>query len=263
MGTIIIKLPEKVIERLREKAREEGFFLVTDYVRSLIYRELGIEHDFEEERILEDIRRLMQGDIPEHVLNKIVERIGGPLKTTGENIDKIVARVERRITDIINPFTSKVDELARRIAELQERIEEIEQALKEKEEAREQAVAIPSREKPAYAFHPRKSAIARLKEQGAVYESELSWLKDADAFFEKLRREGAVILNLGDERIAVDKEFWERFLRKISEITTSNEDEIKIMLRRQEYKLFKKLKEKGFVYFDGSTRKWNILSIST
>ena len=260
MGTIIIKLPDRVMKKLREKAREEGFFLITDYVRNLIYKELGIEHEFEEERILGDLRRLVQGDVPESLLNKIVEKISESLRPAEENIDRIVARVERRVTDIINPFTSKVDELARRIAELQERIEELEQHFKEREGPREPVAATAPREKPAYTIHPRKSAIARLKEQGAVYESELSWLKDADAFFEKLRREGAIILNLGDERIAVDKEFWDRFLRKISEITTSNEDEIKIMLRRQEYKLFKKLKEKGFAYFDGSTRRWNILS---
>ncbi|ABM80970.1 hypothetical protein [Hyperthermus butylicus] len=252
---VALRLPDDIYRELERKARRLGYSLVSDYLRDIVFRELG----YKEESI-----RVTLTDV-ERIVEEKLSRLG-----SGLNVDKLVARLERRLQDLVNPWTAKVDQLSARLAEVIERIEQLEVRIKSVEdetrslrealqnlqqtrmvtERREQTVARQLR---------RRSAIERLREQGVVFEHEVQWLRDRDAFFERLRREGAIILDVGGERVAVDPEFWENFRDKVEKLPTANDDEVKLLLTEQQYALFKKLKEAGLIYFDATRRTWKFV----
>lgn len=247
---LAIKLPDDIYRELERKARRLGYSLVTDYVRDIIMRELGYKG--EPLATISDVERLVERKIQE---------AGAEL-----SVDKLAARLERKIQDMINPWTAKIDQLSSRLAEVVERLEALEEKVKALEEevrsAREQAARpalTPAHERREVRAARRKSAIERLREQGVVFEHDVQWLRDRDAFFERLRREGAVILEVGGERVAVDPSFWENFRDKVEKLPTANDEEIRILLRDHEYALFKKLKESGLIYFDASKRAWRFV----
>ncbi|MCI4436466.1 MAG: hypothetical protein JHC33_06610 [Ignisphaera sp.] len=235
MRTIIIKIDDKLYEELVAKAKSEGLVSVTEYVRALILR---------------DLEKVKQGEVESKV---------------GVGVEKIVQLIERKLMDRINPFTSKVDEIARKYAEIIERIEAIEDKIKELEEKLSQQVKEAKPEKvrgeEVERKRERKSALEILRENKALFESDIvSRIKNRDAFFNKLQREGAKIIETKDERIAIDPDFWRIFLEKISNITTQNEDEIKNVLDDIEFRLFKKLKESALLIFDVANKRWKLVS---
>ncbi len=234
MKIIMVKIPEEAYNKLIEKARSQGYVMLTDYVRDLLLREAGF------------------GEVVEKPTEK-------PEVDVDEVVSKAVSRAERKIMDLVNPFTAKVDEIARRLGEVLERIESLEEEVKKvKEElgkVKEQAAHISAQPSPP---RPRKSAIDRLREQGAVFESDVKWLRDRDAFFDRLEREGAVIITVAGERVALDPGFWEKFKSKVAEITTTDEEQIKLMLSRVEMRLFEKLKRAGLLYYDATAKAWRL-----
>ncbi|OWJ55664.1 hypothetical protein Pdsh_02460 [Pyrodictium delaneyi] len=258
---VAVKLPDNVYRELEEKAKREGFPLVSDYLRYLVMRELG----------------LLKGEGIEALVERIVsEKLGeitadGKIEVVPPDLEKLAARLERRIQDMINPWTAKIDSLSSKLAEAIERLEALEERVKNIEEAlesqRRREVAL-ARYQPQQAVEKRgehyqrgrrRSAIERLREQGVVFEHDVQWLRDRDAFFERLRREGALILDIGGERVAVDRGFWENFREKIEQLPTANDDEIKLLLTDTQYALFQKLKEAGLIYFDASKRAWRFV----
>lgn len=264
---VAFKLPDDLYEELERRARRLGYSLVSDYVRDLVLRELGYGGAGGGAGVsAEEIRRIVQEE-----LRKLAEEKG--LRVEPVDVNKLAARLERKIQDMINPWTAKIDSLSARVAELQEKLEEIEERLKSLEK---QAAERPQSQHAAYqprpgGFHARfeggerreyrgggrrRSASERLREQGVVFEHDVQWLRDRDAFFEKLRREGAVILNLGGERVAVDPGFWRNFKEKLHDLPTANDDEIRVLLTREQYELFRRLKESGMIYFDASEKRW-------
>ncbi len=263
---VAFKLPDELYEELERRARRLGYSLVSDYVRDLVLRELGYGGAGGAGASPEEIRKIVREE-----LRKLAEEKG--LRVEPVDVEKLAARLERKIQDMINPWTAKIDSLSARVAELQEKLEEIEEKLKSLEkqaaERPQHAAAYPQR--PS-GFHGRfeagerreyrggggrrRSAVERLREQGVVFEHDVQWLRDRDAFFEKLRREGAVILNLGGERVAVDPEFWRNFKEKLHDLPTANDDEIRVLLTREQYELFRRLKESGLIYFDASEKRW-------
>jgi hypothetical protein len=86
----------------------------------------------------------------------------------------------------------------------------------------------------------------------------VEWLRNKDAFFDKLAREGAIVLSLPRGRIAVDPDFWNRFIEKLGEVTTPREEELKAILDSREYRLFAKLRASGKVYFDETSSSWRV-----
>jgi len=263
---VAFTLPEDVYEELRRRAERRGYSLVSDYVRSIVLRELGYGEEGDErlrEIVREELRKLVgeEGKVEVEAID--VDRI----------IEKVLARLQRRLQDMVNPWTAKIDQVQARLAELQEKLESIEERLREVEsgqrtqqpqrERREVQAAYPppgghQYERREHRHGRRRTAIDRLREQGVVYEHDVQWLRDRDAFFEKLRREGAVILELGGERVAVDPSFWNNFKEKLEALPTANEDEIKLLLTSQQYDLFKRLKESGLIYFDATKRAWKL-----
>jgi len=264
---IAIKIPDDVYKELERRAKDAGYTLISDYVRDIILRELG-RAGISLRGLEERLTRLEEGELTPRLYERILEIVKSVLAESVEKTlevsnmveikkdvaDKIVQRIERKVMDIINPFTAKVDSVASKLADLIEKVEVLEQRIDKLEEelkrAKEQVIQKP---------HHRRTAIDRLKEQGVVFESELRWLRDRDAFFERLRREGAIILDVKGERIAVYPSFWSKFKDKVEKLPTTIDDEIKVLLRDIEYKLFSRLREAGLVYYDASKRAWKFV----
>jgi len=243
MRTIIIKVDDKVYDELERRARSEGFLTVSDYVRNLILRSLGYV-SIEPHPI-----------VPEHEESAV--RRGTAI------IEKLITYIERKIHDKINPFTSKIDEVNRKLAEVIERIELLEDKVKTLESKTfscYEATASHVEEERERKEKPRRTARDILRDQKVMFESEIvKRIKDRDTFFLKLERSGAKIIEAKGERIAVDPDFWYEFIEKVKTLSTNNEDKIREYLDPIEYKLFNKLRESALIYFDATSRRWNLL----
>ncbi|MEM4434006.1 MAG: CopG family transcriptional regulator, partial [Thermosphaera sp.] len=92
------------------------------------------------------------------------------------------------------------------------------------------------------------------------FESTLPPRIQRDAFFSYLEREGAVVLKLSRERIAVDREFWNEFKGRLFQALTSNKDEeIKQVLGEKGYALWRALYDDNLIIFDPKTKAWRQL----
>lgn len=171
-----------------------------------------------------------------------------------ELADAISKRLERTVADLVNPFTGKIDEISRKISELVEAIEAREEAPRA---AQERAAEKRAPSQP--------SAIDRLREQGVVFKEDVSWMKLPERFFEKLKREGAVVIDVGDEKIAVDPALWERFKEEASRISVKSVDDAATLMSTylgdRAAKLFKRLVKLGVLVYDEDERVWVVQSI--
>ncbi|MEM1796878.1 MAG: CopG family transcriptional regulator, partial [Zestosphaera sp.] len=103
------------------------------------------------------------------------------------------------------------------------------------------------------------TAIEILKKQKIIYEADIAKkIRNRDAFFDRLEREGAVVLSLKDQRVAIDDEFWSEFVSKVESLTTDKDSEIAKILDKQEVALLKKLSESAIAYYERSKKKWVI-----
>jgi len=147
--------------------------------------------------------------------------------------------------DILNPYTGKIDEITRRLAELRELLEEA------REERVREVVERPVRRAPA---------IEKLKEQGVVFQEDVRWMKSPERFFEKLKREGAMVLSIGGERVAVDPGFWARFAEEVDKISVGDVEEaaslLEMSLGEAAGRLFRKMVKAGVAVYDEDQGIW-------
>ncbi|AOL16172.1 CopG family transcriptional regulator [Sulfolobus sp. A20] len=231
MKIIMFKLTDEEYKELEERARREGYVLINDFIRSLIFSS-------------PQNSQINQFDLS----------------------NQIVSRLEKKIQDMINPFTSQIEDIKGKIANLTERVETLEDKIGARESPKDSEPKKVKKDlgnisKSLTASNregTKKTAMDVLREQGAIFESELK-LNNPDAFFDKLEKHGAIIIATDSERIAVDQNFMEEFKKKISEIHTSDELEAQKYLTKQEYKLFQKLKQNSLMYFDATTKSWKLL----
>ncbi|BBD72482.1 hypothetical protein HS1genome_0871 [Sulfodiicoccus acidiphilus] len=218
MKYLTLKLTEDEYKELEERARSEGYALVSDYVRTALF---GRQEQTE------------KGVDINAISNAIAQRL------------------ERKLQDVLNPFTGKIDDLARRVTALEERVAGSEEQKPQKQQ--ETRTQQQQRQEDQ-----RKTAMDILKERGVLFESELR-LRSPDAFFSKLDKEGAKIITTETERIAIDQEFLREFKEKLSTITTEDMEEAQKKLRPNEYKLFEKLKNYAVAIFDSTKHRWILL----
>ncbi|MEM4503008.1 MAG: CopG family transcriptional regulator, partial [Ignisphaera sp.] len=156
------------------------------------------------------------------------------------------------------PFTQKVDDLGRKVAELLERLEVVEERLFKLEETIKTVET--RREEIKVQEKSRKSAIEILKEQKVMFEKDIAnKIRNRDSFFARLEREGAIVIEAKDERIAVEPSFWNSFVNKLKLTKTNNDDELKKIFDPIEFKLLQKLKESALIVYDGTSKSWNLL----
>ncbi|MEM1873201.1 MAG: hypothetical protein QXS85_05200 [Acidilobaceae archaeon] len=169
----------------------------------------------------------------------------------GGDLEQTYRRMERFIADLLNPFTAKVDEVLRRLSQIQEVLES---SGRLHEESKQELETHPATVRRAL------TAVDRLKKEGVVFSEDVKWLRAPERFFEKLKREGAVVIERGQERIAVDRDFWKRFLEEVGNISVSSVDEASelagIALGESGSKLFKKLARLGLLVYDEDEARW-------
>ena len=233
-------IDEETYKLLKKKSELKGYRIVSDYIRYLIESDLSESGKSVGERIL--------------------------TKDIDELLDKKISRIERLVADLLNPYTGKIDKIIVLLNELKEEIERTQiqtESTQSKSQVREYRGEIEQR-KPLVSYRrespsvQRKSAIERLKEEGAVFESDLGWLKRPDLFFSKLEREGAIVFETGEERIAVDPQFFEELKAKLKEINIPGAEAVEKLLRPQEARLFRLLVDSGHAYYDSVEGGWYI-----
>ncbi|MEZ0290331.1 MAG: hypothetical protein ABWJ42_04500 [Sulfolobales archaeon] len=252
MPEIRLSISESTYRELQNKAEREGYKSVEEFILSIVQSYL---------------KRSLVAEKP---------------------LSEELARLERRMMDLVNKYTSKVDELAHRMSELYEIIDDLrdkyselnnkyeeikkiveispqktrrverEEKIQEKTEVkreREHRETPETRETPA-----KKTAIEVLREQKIIFESAItSKIRDRDSFFKRLESDGAKVIKLSNERIAVDPDFWSEFLKKLDSIKEDSEEIIKRSLSREEYRLFERLKKDGLIAYSTISKKWILI----
>jgi chromosome segregation ATPase len=278
----VLKLPEEIYEELEKRAKIEGFALVSDYIRELISRELG-RAPVDLRTIQERIDKLESGSLPprlydviwniaEEILSSKLPDMLSDVELSESNVDitKLERRIERKMQDMFNPWTQKIDELARKLGELTEEVDKLKEeidSIKDKlEKEREQKSVYPESRVVAERFehkaeHARRfTAMDRLRQQGAVFEDELRTIRAKDFFFRKLERSGAkIVVTQRHGRVAVHPDAWEEFLKILEESKSGDEEEVLEKLDKDALKkLFLALRQDGSLIFDSGSREWKL-----
>jgi vacuolar-type H+-ATPase subunit I/STV1 len=261
MKELVIIFSDEEFNELMEKAKKAGFVLLNDYVKY---------------QLMKSNSSIQQPQI---------------------DMSTISGRIERKIQDVLMPFTSEIDTLKMQIAMVLEKIDEIsdnihgvaltgskmgkkepriQKGMKEMHEKSEtpqsekgpgkdlQQAQKEAKEKneanqtERTTTDKKKDAMSVLKEQGVVLESELN-LRNRDALFSKLEKEGAKIITTEKERIAIHPDFYAKFTSDLSKINTADVNEATKHLDEKEAKLFKKLVSEGLAYFDNGSKSWKLL----
>ncbi len=188
------------------------------------------------------------------------------------DLNLVVSNLKRIVIvagDTINSYSQMLSDLRSRVSEVIGMIQELNSKVKElegkleavgKESGTKAAPKPEAREARPERRERRASAIEILKKQRVMFESDLaSKIRNRDAFFERLRKDGALVLELADQRIAVDPEYWEEFLDKLSQLNTNSEKKLEQELGPVGHELLKALSKNALVYFDATKRKWVVL----
>ena len=269
---VLVKLPDEVYSELEKRAREEGYVLVSDFVRDLISRELG-KSPFNPRKLEQRIDRLENGDLPPRLQDaiwKLIEEAIAAKMASGaselgttvpeDSLEKLYRRIEREVQKLLIPWTEKIDDLAKRLAQLTEEVEEIKNKLSQ--EGGKEGVVEGAERKRWHSEEQREkkrfTALDRLKAQGIIFESDLRTIRFKDSFFEKLKRGGAKIISTSRYgRIAVHPETWERFMQVLNESASGDDAEVLEKLDDEHLKmLFSALREDGLLIFDRSLGRW-------
>jgi len=261
MKELVIIFSDEEFNELMEKAKKAGFVLLNDYVKYMLTKYVNTSQ---------------QSQI---------------------DISTISGRIERKIQDVLMPFTSEIDTLKMQIAMVLEKIDEIsdnihgttlasskmekkgsytQKGMKEVPEKNEISQSEKGSGKEPHQAQKeakeknevdqtekittdkKKDAMSILKEQGVVLESELN-LRNRDALFSKLEKEGAKIITTEKERIAIHPDFYAKFTSDLNKINTADVNEVAKHLDEKEAKLFKKLVSEGLAYFDNGSKSWKLL----
>lgn len=216
------------------------------------------------EKIIKDER--YKGLPPEEALRQFIIDIITHAEKEGKALIPLAPRKESEGVTGAVPESYVIEKLDN-IHKWTSRTYEILEALLDKVSALEQEIksisaGAPPRPSPKAVEHEergkrRKSAIDFLKEQKIMFEADIAnRIRNRDAFFERLRRDGAIVLELKYGRVAIDPDYWEEFKSALSELDTSDDAEIEKRLGKKGYALLKALSEDGVVYFDVTRRKW-------
>lgn len=130
------------------------------------------------------------------------------------------------------------------LSEIVERLERIETAINRLGQQGTQHTEKHTRHE--HAKQQRRTGIDILSEQGVLFEKDLKNIRNADAFFDYLRRNGAVVVETKSEgRIAISPEYLGSFLDGIKEYSTA--DEALYSLQGKEKRLFSALIDEGLL----------------
>lgn len=212
------------------------------------------------EELINSLKKIYPGLATDTVIKKVLEdylsRVSQKQVVQDEALSSI-QRLLRSATDTINTYSSLLTELRDRLVEMHEVLENLGSKIDElPSKITIQQVPI---EVPHEKAKEKITAIEILKRQKIIYEADIAKkIRNRDAFFDRLEREGAVVLSLKDQRVAIDEEFWSQFVSKVESLTTDRDSEIAKVLDKQEAALLKKLSESAIAYYERSKKKWVI-----
>jgi len=153
-----------------------------------------------------------------------------------------------KIEEILTSVASKLEELTRLIATANPT------------PAPATNPSAPSTPQPQDTSKGKRTAWEILREQGFIYEKNVvGKVKNPDSFFSKLESQGALMFEVKGYRLAVHPESYESLLRKLEGVDTMRDAELKKVLGEGEYSLLKLLSEGGYLFFDGTTRRWRVV----
>lgn len=188
--------------------------------------------------------------ISDYIIYLIKRSLAGETISIDQVIEKIKPKIIRIVQDETSEYLVMINEIRGKIAQLQEKIEDLVVEIGNLKKQLEEQIT-KSR------TMTRKTGIERLREEKVVFESNLPPRLRKDRFFNYLEREGAIVLHLSRERIAIDPGYWEDFKNRLfGEINTNDEEVIKKILGNIGYELFLKLKEESLIYYDPKQKKW-------
>jgi predicted DNA-binding ribbon-helix-helix protein/uncharacterized protein YukE len=183
------------------------------------------------------------------------------LDALDKKLDMLVKEL-RKQQDLINAYTGKADQVLQRLSQLVEALEAVSEKLDKVAEGLEQAKVSEELKKQKKEAKREKTTVCDvLHKQLVVFESEIAdKIRNRDAFFSAIESKcGDIVVEGLKERVAVERNFWQQFLEKLSKIDTSDDEKIKKSLDSLEYKLFKALKESALIIFDATAKKWNFV----
>jgi predicted RNase H-like nuclease (RuvC/YqgF family) len=196
-------------------------------------------------------------DLP--VEDALLAVVSNAIASPTEKASRPEERSLKSVIDAINAYTGKIDEMNRRLSHIIELLEDLAARVQNLEDEVSNALRSPRQARPEERKEPRRSAIDILKDQKVMFESDIaSKIRNRDAFFDKLRRSGAVVLELAKERVAVDPGFFAEFKRKVENLSVSSDEALQKELGKVEVKLLKVMMNSGVAYFDGVKKKWVI-----
>jgi len=210
-----LSITEPVYNKIKEIASRRGFSTLADTIAYLV------------------------------TLDDIITTSSGNVTTTSGNII-------RKFEDLINAYTSKIDEQIRKDAEIIERIDELKELIQSITKTSEKSGKSDKEGKP------KKDLCEILADEGVIYESEIvGKIKNRDSFFRKLENVcSAEVFEAKGQRVAIDKGFFEEFMKKLESLDTNDESKIKKVLGTKGHKLLKTLWEGGLVYYDSVNKRW-------
>jgi len=229
---VTIKVSEEEYRDLKKRAEELGFSTLSEYILSMLKE--GRPH------------------VP-------LEAKPSEPKPSPEQ-SKVIMAVERKVQDIVNPYTAKIEELSRRISIVIEKLEELHDAIEELRKAKVRLESLRRAETRPKRRRSKMTAIEHLREEGVVFQSELTWLNNPRAFFEKLRREGAIVIKAGEEYVAVDTSYWEEFKKILAKEKADDPEKVKAKMSERMSKLFARLLSEGVVFYDPTSKEWTVAS---
>lgn len=158
---------------------------------------------------------------------------------------------------------SGIDEIRKKVAELEERLSKLEVYLGKLQSSIPSSIPqvnLGNTHESTRRRRGKTRAIDILRDEKVMYEADIAGrIRDRDAFFGRLRKDGAVVVETAKQRIAVDPDFWDEFKKKLEKADTTNDEVLKEQLGEDGLKLLRVLREEGAVYFDGVERKWKFI----
>jgi hypothetical protein len=102
----------------------------------------------------------------------------------------------------------------------------------------------------------QRRALDIMREQGVVFESDLTRIKNPDSFFEYLSRHGVIVVEGTRERAAVTREFLNQFIKELSKCEGPEDAEEKLSGKYKRFYLF--LRESGLLVYNSAKKEWNL-----
>jgi hypothetical protein len=163
-------------------------------------------------------------------------RGGVYLRRSGRDQD-LVALIRRALgIDELDYAVDKIEEILEKIEKINERLDRIEKAIAKTRgasEAREERVReVEEREaKTEVRAAGKKTAIDILRERGGyLFESDLSGrIRDVDALFNALKRQGAIVAGEKPNRVAVSREYLNTLISMVNKGSILAGDAAKIL----------------------------------